>query len=656
MKKLSVLASILIAISLVFPTHPEGSPPNNKVQKLVLFKEMIDDNVIKETGSTIIERYENIPVALIEIPNDRIGDFSAAKTVISIENEQKAEAAAQASDWSTTAVQAQKAWHASFTGKNIKIAIIDTGISPHPDLEIAGGKSFVPYTSSFSDDNGHGTHIAGIVAARNNDIGTVGVAPGALLYAVKVLDKNGDGYLTDIVKAIDWSITNNIDIINLSLGSLDHSPALEYSIKKAYNSGVMIVAAGGNEGNAEGYGDNVAYPARYDSVIAVSAVDQQKRRGNFSATGNAIEYAAPGVGILSTYLNNRYARLDGTSMAAGFVTGNLALLKEMYPSMSNARLREQMRKTAIDLGTPGRDPWFGYGMVQSPQSPERISGMDRFEVAAKASKRGWPSASTVFISNSNAFADALSAAPLAYKKNAPLLLTGQSSLHPATKKEITRLGATEVILVGGTGSISGKVENELKTMGKRVKRIGGKNRFEVSRNIALQLGTFKKAVVANGINFPDALAIAPYAAKQGIPILLTKPDKLPVETAEVLKSRPVEETIVVGGEASVNKTVYSHLVKPVRIGGKDRYEVALNIHVKYFPEADRLFIATGSTFADALSGSVLIAKENTTLLLTGRDALPGSVAAVLGSRKDRSYVVLGGTGSVGNGIIYALNK
>jgi minor extracellular protease Epr len=656
LKKTYIILNIVFSISLLFPIHQAFAFDAVKVQKLVLFEEEVDKDLVKLTGSTILEQYEHLPAAKLAIPLDKVNQFLVADTVTAIEDEQQAKAVGQVIDWSTSAVQAQKSWQAEYTGKNTKIAILDSGVSRHPDLKITGGKSFVSYTESFSDDNGHGTHVAGIIAALNNNIGTVGVAPDAELYAVKVLDSKGTGYLTDIISAIDWAITNRMDIINLSLGSLDHSPTLQYIMDKAYNSGILIVAAGGNAGNTEGTGDQVAYPAKYNSVIAVAAVDQHRNRGDFSATGSAIEFSAPGVAINSTYLNNGFAKLNGTSMAAGFVTGNLALLKEMYPTMTNSELRQQLKRTALDLGNPGRDPWFGFGLVQSPQSPERIAGKDRFEVAAGISQKGWKTANTVFISNNTAFADALSAAPLAYKKDAPLLLTGLATLHPITKNEINRLGATEVILVGGTGSISTNIEKELNNMGKKVRRIDGKNRFEVARNIALELGNYKTAIIANGLNFPDALAIAPYAAKNGFPILLTRPDYLPGPTQEVLRNNSIANTIVVGGEASVSNKVLKTLREPLRIGGKDRYEVALNIYSRFFSQSERLFLATGSTFADALTGSVLITKEESTILLTGKDSLPASVAAALAKKDNTSYVILGGTGSVGNGVITLLNK
>jgi minor extracellular protease Epr len=656
MNKRNMFLGVMISISLLHPFQTAFASKEMKVQKLVLFKTEIDMDLVRLNDSIILEEYENFPAAKLEIPLDEVEDFLVSDTVITLEDEQKAKAVGQVIDWSTSTVLPQKSWQANNTGKNVKVAILDSGVSPHSDLKIAGGKSFVSYTESYSDDNGHGTHVAGIIGALNNDIGTVGVSPDAHLYAIKVLDSNGNGYLSDIISAIDWAVTNKMDIINLSLGSLDHSPILEYSINKAYNSGSLIVAAGGNKGNPEGIGDNVAYPAKYNSVIAVSAVDQQKNRGTFSATGNAIEYSAPGVAILSTYLNNGYAKLSGTSMATGFVTGNLALLKEMYPTMSNNELREQLKKTALDLGTPGRDPWFGFGLIQSPQSPERIAGKDRFEVAINVSKKGWQSSNTVFISNYTAFADALSAAPLAYQKDAPLLLTGPASLQPLTREEIVRLGAREVTLVGGRGSISDNIEVELRNMGVNVRRIDGKNRFEVSRNIALELGNFQTAILANGLNFPDALAIAPYAAQNGFPILLSTPNALPNETITILQEKSPQNTIVVGGEASVSNNVFIQLPGPTRIGGKDRYEVASNIYNRFFSNTNKIYYATGSTFADALTGSVLISKDNTSILLTQKEILPESVLSILATKKFDKHIILGGIGSVGNGVITVLNQ
>lgn len=656
MKIKLISLTFLTTITFFLLVTPPQALGKETTEKIILFRDTVNRHVIESYEGIIIEEYKNIPAVKIYINEAKIPSLKLNSEILLIEDEQRVEKSGQMVEWGVKAIQSQKAWNNHYTGKNVKIAIMDSGISPHEDLKIAGGKSFVSYTASYRDDSGHGTHVAGIVGAQNNGLGIVGVAPDARLYALKVLDKNGQGYLSDMISAIDWAITNHMDILNLSLGSMEPSYVLERALTKAYQSGMLVVAAGGNEGTSAGNGDNVAYPAKYPAVIAVSAVDQNNVRGSFSATGNAIEFSAPGVGIVSTHLDNKYVSYSGTSMATAFVTGSLALLKEMYPDLSASALREKLGRNALDVGASGKDPWYGLGLVQTPLTPERLSGKNRFEVAANISQKGWASADTVFISNYLAFADALSAAPLAYKYNSPILLTQAGSLNQVTKQEITRLKAKNIVLVGGNGSLNDWITKELRGMGKNVRRIGGQNRFEVSKNIALELGNYQTAIVANGLNYPDALAIAPFAAKNGFPILLTRPEAAAKETLEVIQKKNVQNTIIVGGEASVSRNVSYKIPKPVRIGGKDRYEVALNIFNKYFADTDKLYFATGTTFADALTGSVLITKENATILLTGKDTLPGSVSDALAKRNIQTYIILGGTGSVGSKVLSLLSK
>lgn len=646
------MLSFLLLWILLYPTNAYGQ---ETATKLVLFKNGTAIQQIIDSGGVITERFDNFPAVKAQIPINQIPGLANSADILSIEDDQKVGIEGQLQDWGASTIQSQKSWNRNFTGKNVKVAVIDSGISPHEDLAISGGKSFVSYTASYADDNGHGTHIAGIIGAKNNSIGVVGVAPDSMLYALKVLDKDGNGYLTDIIAALDWSVTNKMDILNLSLGSLESSPALEYSINKAYNSGILIVAAGGNEGRWDGKGDTVAYPAKYTSVIGVSAVNKLKDRAPFSATGKTIEFAAPGVSILSTYLNNSYARFSGTSQATGFVTGNLAILKEVFPTLSNSSLREQLKRNSLDLGLPGHDTWFGNGLVQSPFTPERISGMDRYEVAVNVSKRGWSSADTVFISNYNAFADALSAAPLAYKYNSPILLTANTQLNALTKRELIRLKAKNVVVIGGISSIPGNIITELKNLGLNVRRIDGKDRFEVSKNIANALGSTNTAILANGFKFPDALAVAPYAAKNGYPILLTRSEKLPEEISSTIKLKAIKNMIVVGGELSISNDVLNQLPPRERIGGNDRYAVAVNITRKLYPATTKIYMATGLSFADALTGSVLAAKNNSSLILTSKDSLPNSVSTLLSERSMEAYVILGGVNSVSNNVLLKLN-
>ncbi|WP_226536068.1 cell wall-binding repeat-containing protein [Fictibacillus halophilus] len=280
---------------------------------------------------------------------------------------------------------------------------------------------------------------------------------------------------------------------------------------------------------------------------------------------------------------------------------------------------------------------------------ERIGGDDRFEVSVNISKKHWGEGSrTVYLSNYVAFADALSAAPLAFKDNSPILLTYDDRLPNVTKQELQRLKASRVVLIGGKGSISEKVQNEIQSMRISVERISGADRFEVSANIASKIGNYEKAVVTNGLTFADALAIAPYASRNETPILLTKKEEIP----KVIQSKlnRVNETLIVGGIGSVSKSIETDLPNSTRIGGQDRFEVAANIIEKLELHTDRVYMATGLTFADALTGSVAAAMENSPILLTRPTALPTTTSSIIKNRKMNNFLILGGTGSVSSNI------
>lgn len=361
------LISYVLLVSLIFPmiapaVHAEA--PKEKV--IIVFKDDIDRKVVANVNGEIDEAFNNISVVAGEVPEAAIPILENDKNVLAVEVDQRVQVNGQVQDWGIKAVNAPASWKSDYTGKDVKVAILDTGIAPHEDLQVAGGVSFTAYTNSYYDDNGHGTHVAGIIGAENNSIGVVGVAPDASLYAVKILEKDGGGYLSNIIAGMDWAVKNNMDIINLSFGAPDHSIALQKAVDHAYQNGTLVIAAAGNSGNDDGSGDTVEYPARYNSVIAVSATDVFGNRGNFSATGNNIEVSAPGVEIVSTFLENRYAVMEGTSMAAPYVAGTLALLKQANPLDTNVQLREKLRQSAVDLGEPGKDTFFGYGLVQTP--------------------------------------------------------------------------------------------------------------------------------------------------------------------------------------------------------------------------------------------------------------------------------------------------
>ncbi|NNG03502.1 MAG: S8 family serine peptidase [Inquilinus sp.] len=261
---------------------------------------------------------------------------------------------------------ANLAWRYS-QGLHARVAIMDTGISRHIDLRPLGGVSFVPGVASWHDDHGHGTHVSGTAAAIFNGTGIVGVAPRSSLYAVKVLNRAGSGMKSWILNGLAWCYYRRMHVVNMSLGSNyhTHDPSKYDTLYERYgrilrSRGILIVAAAGNN-----YRKPVANPARCPSYMAVSAIDYQRRFASFSSIGPQVEICAPGVNILSTVPGNSYAMKSGTSMATPHVTGTAALRKSRFPSLSGDAIRWRIRNTALDLGTPGHDWFYGFGQVNA---------------------------------------------------------------------------------------------------------------------------------------------------------------------------------------------------------------------------------------------------------------------------------------------------
>jgi subtilisin len=268
--------------------------------------------------------------------------------------------------WGVNKIDAERAWNVT-RGAGIRVAVIDTGIdSKHQDLSanFAGGVSFVP-GESYMDVNGHGTHVAGTIGASHNGSGVVGVAPNCNLYAVKALNRYGQGNYSWIISAIIWCVRQRIDVINMSLGGPDPVQALQNACDFAYKNNVFIVAAAGNSGPSD---DTVNYPARYDSVISVSSIDASGNIANTSSRGQQVDLAAPGVNILSTLPGNRYGHKNGTSMAAPHVTGAAALAISSHRFTRAETIRTILLQTADNLGIPGRDNEYGHGLVDAEQS------------------------------------------------------------------------------------------------------------------------------------------------------------------------------------------------------------------------------------------------------------------------------------------------
>jgi subtilisin family serine protease len=283
--------------------------------------------------------------------------------------------------WGISQVGADVAW-ATSTGASVKVAVIDTGIQPnHPDLadNVKGGVRFYTrglflYTDSkWADDNGHGTHVAGTIAALDNTIGVVGVAPNVELYAVKVLDKSGSGSWAAVAAGIRWAADNGMDVASMSLGGSGGNDDLASAVAYAQNAGVVLVAAAGNSGDGSSSTTEVSYPAAYAGVIAVGATDSSNAVASWSSSAPYVALCAPGVSVFSTYKGSSYATLSGTSMATPHVSGVAALvlattISAAYDTDGDgawdpSEVKAKLQGTATDMGAPAES--CGAGLVSA---------------------------------------------------------------------------------------------------------------------------------------------------------------------------------------------------------------------------------------------------------------------------------------------------
>ena len=261
--------------------------------------------------------------------------------------------------WGIARVDAPAAW-AKTQGAGVNVGVVDTGIDfDHPDLKanIKGGWNATNKTDNFKDDNGHGTHVSGTIAAVRDGQGVVGVAPKANLYGIKVLDANGSGTFADVIAGIQWTVDHKMDVVNMSLGASKGTDALAEVMKAAAKAGVTIVAAAGNSGGA------VGFPAAYPEAIAVSASDSKDALAYFSSRGPQVAFIAPGVNVHSTYMGGGYDDLSGTSMACPHVVG-LSALAVAKGAHGPDKIRAALKSAATPLGGLTTDQQ-GSGLVSA---------------------------------------------------------------------------------------------------------------------------------------------------------------------------------------------------------------------------------------------------------------------------------------------------
>lgn len=345
---------------------------------------------VREHRGTVRRSFRLVPAVAARVPRSELAALRRNPRIDRIEPDLEVHASDAEMDnvWGVGRIGGAFAHAGAHRGAGVRVAVIDTGIDyNHPDLNAnyAGGWDFVNDDNDPWDDDGHGTHVAGTIAAEDDGYGAVGVAPDVRLYALKVLDANGSGSFSDVIAAVEWCIDEGIHITNNSYGSSGNPGSIVKSaFDRAAAAGILMVAAAGNSGTSSGTTDSVEYPARFSSVLAVAATTSSDARASFSSTGPDVEIAAPGQAIYSTIPDNRYASWSGTSMACPHVVGAAAVL--FGAGVTDASdLRFLLSASAQDLGAAGLDTHFGNGLidlvaalsaVSAPPAPDPDPGSD----------------------------------------------------------------------------------------------------------------------------------------------------------------------------------------------------------------------------------------------------------------------------------------
>jgi minor extracellular protease Epr len=352
----TVLASIFLSANVLGALE-------TFVDVIVGFNGTPDPELITSYGGAVLETYSIIPAVHAILPLSAVTQLTQTQEVVYITKNSQIQTSGTIR-WAIEHIGAPQAWSQS-TGTGIKVAVLDTGVGPINDVKVYGGYNFIENNLDTSDHYGHGTMIAGIIAAASTStLGVAGVAPNAEIYAVKVINNQGDGTLNQAILGIQWAIDNGMQIISMSWNLADNS-ALKQAVDAAYSRGILLVAAAGNAGEIM---TGVGFPASYDSVIAVSAVTEDNLRLTDSCCGAEIELAAPGEVVYSIGLGNKTWWGTGTSYSAGYVTGTAALVWAKNPSLTNIQIRGILDKTATDLQSgdgQDRDIFFGYGLVNA---------------------------------------------------------------------------------------------------------------------------------------------------------------------------------------------------------------------------------------------------------------------------------------------------
>ncbi|MDO6657224.1 cell wall-binding repeat-containing protein [Anaerobacillus sp. 1_MG-2023] len=670
---------LLLLCSFFFSVEPELSEAesDNETERILVTYE--------QTKSPSRDSKLSTKVEMIDVPVDEVDkmieQFEANKDVQHVEMDQPVYLmdSVQAND---TYLSYQKPWidqiHlikgwelANVEASSLKVAVIDSGVDlTHPDLKrnLVDGINLVEPSKSVQDIDGHGTKVSGLIGAvTNNQLGVVSPSRGTSIMPIKVTE-NGTGNLSTVVQGIRYAIDHDADVINLSLGNYNNSFALRTVIEEAISKNILIVGAAGNDNDS-----GVVFPAAYPDVLAVASVKTgTEEKASFSNYGSLVDIAAPGTDIYSTSLNGEYAFDKGTSMSAPIVASSGVLLKEYAPYLTNKQTFKLLKQTASAL-TNSYDLGSGVlnmeGAINGVTEFNRIYGDTAIDTAIEISKKNWTTLEEqtlsiggdnkkgrfVVLTRSDDFPDSLAASPLASMLGSPILLTKKNSLSVSVMRELSRLSANHVLVIGGNNAIPEAITEQLKSEGISSTRIAGDNRYETATKIANIVGSekTKEVFIVSGEKFPDALSISSFASRLGAPVLFTKSDSLPAETKAFLNDLDPDKAYVIGGESIIGKSVYSQIKSSntERIGGEDRFDTNFKVLLRFgvAENSEGVYFATGLKFPDALTGGAAASLSSHSIILVHptreNNALEKSIL-YLNNQGINQYRILGGPAAI----------
>jgi len=557
--------------------------------------------------------------------------------------------------WALKKIRANSAWDEGATGKGIVIAVMDTGVDlDHPDLLdpdrsknnlVQGYDAFTRSSlpGAAQDDNGHGTSVAGVIAALNNSKGIVGIAYEAKIMPVKVMDKNGGGEDSIIADGIIWAADHGARIINLSIGSDPKTKIWDDALQYAAGKGCLLIAAAGNKDGhsiqakttqVTGRTNPVAYPGANPNVLAVSALDMDDKAAAFSQTGPEVALAAPGKGIFTDYWSEKEVGCtysSGTSFAAPLAAGAAALLWGKYPGLKAQDIKNALISSAYDLGEDGRDDLYGYGRIDVSRALKMV---EQPVLKTSPAEVGWDGGK-IIDSGTAESAEAQITIPCG---TFPL----EISSTEISSTEVSDTNEEEKVFVSLNKIIAPKEFPYGITPASATFSLSWGGPI-VNKVIALEIKLRQQDTNKNKKQ-PDLAYLYRWSGSRW----------LRVGGGVAGSNTELSVTIY---EPGIYRAGYSPEPQSDRISGEDRILTAIEIARQAFPTgADTVIVAGADDFPDALAGAPLAYKYHAPLLLTPQNALPSEVCQLISYLEPRNIFILGGIDAVSNRIEDTLTR